>query len=100
MRNSVINAAEIASYDQFKQIATQNLGMKDGILTHCSCAFSAGFVATIVGSPVDVLKTRLMNMSAGESGVAMVTGMVKNEFTYFLLFDLNFSSLVAVNQRR
>ena len=73
--------------------------MKDGIITHCSCAFSAGFVATIVGSPVDVLKTRLMNMSAGESGVAMVTGMVKKEglASFYKGFSANFMRLGCWN---
>ena len=99
MRNSVINAAEIASYDQFKQIALQNIGMKDGIITHCSCAFAAGFVATIVGSPVDVLKTRLMNMSGGESGLAMVSGMIKKEGmgSFYKGFTANFMRLGCWN---
>ena len=99
MRNSVINAAEIASYDQFKQIALQNIGMKDGIITHCTCAFSAGFVATVVGSPVDVLKTRLMNMSGGESGLAMVSGMIKKEGmgSFYKGFTANFMRLGCWN---
>lgn len=99
MRNSVINAAEIASYDQFKQIATQNFGMSDGIHTHCTCAFSAGFVATVVGSPVDVLKTRLMNMSAGESAASMVQGMVQKEGlgSFYKGFTANFMRLGSWN---
>ena len=60
MRNSIINAAELAAYDQFKQTAMA-IGMPDGLITHISCAFGAGFVAVCVGSPVDVLKTRIMN---------------------------------------
>ena len=66
MRNSIVNAAELASYDQFKQIATQKLGM-DGAatFTHLTCAFLSGFVATCFGSPVDVIKTRLMNATPG-----------------------------------
>ena len=46
---------------------------------HCTCAFSAGFVATVVGSPVDVLKTRIMNLNAGESAVAIVGDMLRHE---------------------
>jgi solute carrier family 25 uncoupling protein 8/9 len=67
MRNSIINAAEIASYDQYKQMALQNLGLSDGLHTHVLCAFGAGFNAVIVGSPVDVIKTRIMNKTPGQS---------------------------------
>ena len=62
MRNSIINAAEIASYDQYKEFTTQTLGFNPtAFYTHFFCAFGAGFNAVIVGSPVDVLKTRMMN---------------------------------------
>ena len=64
MRNSIINAAELAAYDQFKQIAL-GTGLPDGLFTHILCAFGAGFVACVVGSPVDVLKTRIMNRQSG-----------------------------------
>jgi solute carrier family 25 uncoupling protein 8/9 len=67
MRNSIINAAEIASYDQYKQMSTQNLGLPDCLAVHIACAFGAGFNAVVVGSPVDVLKTRLMNKLPGET---------------------------------
>lgn len=67
VRNSIINAAELASYDQFKQYAVAN-GMQDGIPMHLMCALGAGFVATVVGSPVDVIKTRVMNSKPGPDG--------------------------------
>ena len=60
LRNSVINAAEIASYDQYKQMFLQYTGMKDGISLHILCAAMAGFTALIFGSPFDVTKTRMM----------------------------------------
>ena len=64
MRNATINAAELAAYDQFKQLATQ-MGAPNNLLTHITCAFGAGFCAVMVGSPVDVLKTRIMNLKPG-----------------------------------
>jgi len=66
MRNSIINASELATYDQFKQIAVQKIGMAPAALTtHAFCAFGAGFCAVLCGSPVDVLKTRMMNAGQG-----------------------------------
>ena len=64
MRNSIVNAAEIASYDQYKQILGSYL--PDGVGLHITCAFLAGFNACVVGSPVDVMKTRLMNKQPGQ----------------------------------
>jgi len=39
--------------------------LKDGIPCHLLCASGAGFTACIVGSPLDVLKTRIMNAKPG-----------------------------------
>lgn len=33
------------------------------VSTHLVCSSIAGFVAAVIGSPVDVLKTRIMNSS-------------------------------------
>jgi len=63
-RNATINAAELAAYDQFKQLAV-SWGMREGLPMHISCAFGAGFVAVMVGSPVDVIKSRIMNREPG-----------------------------------
>lgn len=65
MRNSIINAAELASYDQFKQTYL-SLGAKDDVFTHIASAIGAGFVATCVGSPVDVVKSRVMGDTTGK----------------------------------
>lgn len=99
LRNSVINAAELAAYDQFKQMALVNMGMRDGLPVHIGCAFGAGFVACVVGSPVDVLKTRIMNMKAGSSVPGMVTSMVQKEgmLAFYKGFTANFMRLGSWN---
>jgi solute carrier family 25 uncoupling protein 8/9 len=43
--------------------------MKDNMLTHCISGFSAGFIATIIASPFDVVKTRIMASPTSYSGV-------------------------------
>ena len=61
VRNSIINAAELASYDQYKQTIIQWGWLKDGIPCHLLCASLAGLTACVIGSPVDVLTTIVMN---------------------------------------
>lgn len=65
IRNSIINAAEIATFDQAKDMILRNKLMEDGIPCHLVSSAIAGITACIVGSPVDVLKTRLMNAKVG-----------------------------------
>ena len=68
--------------------------------THMSCAFMSGFVATCFGSPVDVIKTRVMNAKAGEpTGFAMVSGMIKNEGlgSFYKGFQANFMRIGCWN---
>lgn len=67
-RNAVINAAELATYDQIKQMLIDLTPMKDNIATHWSAALGAGFIAVIIGSPIDVVKTRIMNAKPEADG--------------------------------
>jgi len=69
IRNSIINAAELATYDQAKQTILNSGLLQDGLACHFSSALTAGFMATLVGSPADVLKTRIMNQKIGPDGV-------------------------------
>lgn len=75
VRNSVINAAELASYDQLKQLVLQQ-GFEEGTPVHLSCGLGAGFIATVVGSPFDVVKTRLMSSQLGADGKPVYRGLI------------------------
>jgi solute carrier family 25 uncoupling protein 8/9 len=98
LRNSVINAAEIASYDQYKQMMLQYTGLKDGIGLHILCATMAGFTACIFGSPFDVTKTRMM---AGKySGVLDCVGTTFRQDgfgAFYKGFTANFMRLASWN---
>ncbi|KIZ02275.1 uncoupling protein 3 [Monoraphidium neglectum] len=59
-RNAIINAAELASYDQIKQSMLASGIFSDNIVTHLVAGLGAGFFAVCVGSPVDVVKSRVM----------------------------------------
>jgi hypothetical protein len=59
-----MNAAELASYDQIKFSIIKKFPSvsPDSTLLHFICGLSAGFIAVVCASPVDVIKTRVMNV--------------------------------------
>lgn len=59
----------MASYDQFKQLFLTYTKIPDAMPLHFICGSLAGFVATIIGSPADVVKTRLMSNPDSYTGV-------------------------------
>ncbi|KAL6554902.1 Mitochondrial uncoupling protein 5 [Orobanche gracilis] len=68
-RAMLVTASQLASYDQFKEMILGKGVMQDGLGTHVTASFAAGFVASVASNPVDVIKTRVMSMKV-ESGVA------------------------------
>ncbi len=67
-RALLMTSSQLASYDTFKQTMTQRFGMPDNIGTHFISSLAAGFVATTICSPVDVVKTRIMS-AGGKIGI-------------------------------
>lgn len=59
-RNAIVNAAELASYDHIKETILKIPGFTDNVLTHLLAGLGAGFFAVCIGSPVDVVKSRMM----------------------------------------
>jgi len=101
MRNSIINAAELATFDQAMQFAINNCGLQNSLPLHTFCAFLAGFAAVCCGSPVDVLKTRLMNRLPGDPSnpFTMIAHMFKNEgpLAFYKGFTSNFLRIGSWN---
>ncbi|XP_054818801.1 mitochondrial uncoupling protein 2-like [Prosopis cineraria] len=62
-RNAIINAAELASYDQVKRTILTIPGFTDNVFTHLLAGLGAGLFAVFIGSPVDVVKSRMMGDS-------------------------------------
>jgi len=65
LRNSVINAVELASYDEIKYQFISRGILNDGAPCHLASSACAGLLAVIFGSPFDVVKTRMMNSQKG-----------------------------------
>ncbi|KAI9804768.1 MAG: hypothetical protein M1825_001136 [Sarcosagium campestre] len=67
MRAVLMTASQLASYDGFKRaIVARRLPFlpPDSTATHFAASLAAGFVATTVCSPVDVVKTRVMSATS------------------------------------
>ena len=67
---------------------------------HFICAFMAGFSATCVGSPFDVVKTRMMNKAVPYTGIAdCFIKTFKNEgpLAFYNGFTANFMRIGSWN---
>nr|BAI49702.1 uncoupling protein a [Symplocarpus renifolius] len=98
-RNAIINAAELASYDQVKQTILKLPGFSDNIFTHILAGLGAGFFAVCIGSPVDVMKSRMMGDSAYKSTFDCFIKTLKNDglLAFYKGFIPNFGRLGSWN---
>ncbi|XP_074574448.1 mitochondrial uncoupling protein 1-like [Curcuma longa] len=98
-RNAIINAAELASYDQVKQTILKIPGFTDNVFTHLLSGLGAGFFAVCIGSPVDVVKSRMMGDSAYRSTIDCFVKTMKNEgpLAFYKGFLPNFGRLGSWN---
>jgi len=62
-RAMVLNAAQLSTYSQAKQIILTTGYLKDGIGCHFVASMISGLAATIASMPIDIAKTRLQNMN-------------------------------------
>lgn len=79
MRAVLMTVSQLASYDTFKQSLIQYTPLGDGLTTHFTASFAAGFVATTVCSPVDVIKTRVMSSQENKSLGKLLADVYKLE---------------------
>ncbi|CAI9098378.1 OLC1v1035012C3 [Oldenlandia corymbosa var. corymbosa] len=98
-RNAIINAAELASYDQVKQTILKIPGFTDNVLTHLLAGLGAGFFAVCIGSPVDVVKSRMMGDSTYKSTLDCFVKTLKNDgpLAFYKGFIPNFGRLGSWN---
>uniref|UniRef100_UPI00358E4F73 putative mitochondrial transporter UCP3 n=1 Tax=Myxine glutinosa TaxID=7769 RepID=UPI00358E4F73 len=80
-RNAIVNCGELVTYDIIKESILKYNLMTDNTPCHFVSAFGAGFCATVVASPVDVVKTRYMNSEPGyyRGALDCATRMYKKE---------------------
>ncbi|KAH7301675.1 hypothetical protein KP509_23G037800 [Ceratopteris richardii] len=74
VRAMLVTASQLATYDQVKEVILHNHWLKDGLVLHVVASSAAGVTAAISSNPVDVVKTRLMNMHVGADGTRPYSG--------------------------
>ncbi|KAI9739381.1 MAG: Mitochondrial dicarboxylate transporter [Claussenomyces sp. TS43310] len=77
LRAVLMTASQLASYDGFKQLLIHTTPLEDNLTTHFTSSFLAGFVATTICSPVDVIKTRVMSASESKGLAKLLTDVYK-----------------------
>jgi len=78
-RAVLMTVSQLASYDGFKRALMKHTPLEDGLTTHFTASFLAGFVATTVCSPVDVIKTRVMSSSDPKGITHLLTEIYRHE---------------------
>ena len=66
-RAAIITASQIPSYDHTKHTLLNHQYMHEGFRLHFVASMVAGLVCATVTSPVDVIKTRMMNQRVSGS---------------------------------
>ena len=79
LRAMLMTASQLASYDVIKQAILANTPLKDNLVTHFTASIAAGFIATTVCSPVDVIKTRVMSAMEKESMMSLLSRIFRTE---------------------
>ncbi|KAG0563166.1 hypothetical protein M758_8G008600 [Ceratodon purpureus] len=67
-RAAILNAAQIPSYDHTKYMLLKSGAMHEGIACHLVSSMTAGLVTAIVMSPIDLIKTRIMQQAVHVGG--------------------------------
>jgi len=100
-RNCIINIGETVVYDAVKDGLISSGYMSDGVRCHLVSALVAGVTATLVASPVDVVKTRYMNAEKGRYRGALhcakVTAKTEGIRAFYKGFSASCLRLVSWN---
>ena len=74
LRAMILNACQLGTYDHVKHTILRLQLLKDGAACHFASSICAGLVMAVATSPVDVIKTRLMNQPTGNDAPRQYSG--------------------------
>jgi dicarboxylate transporter 10 len=84
-RALLMTSSQLASYDAFKRVCLDSLHLDDNLVTHFTSSLAAGFVATTICSPVDVVKTRVMSAGGKVPIIQLLKDATRNEGYLWML---------------
>ncbi|XP_037073677.1 mitochondrial uncoupling protein 4-like [Pollicipes pollicipes] len=67
-RSALVNLGDLTTYDSVKGRLVQNTTLGDNHLTHFLASACSGLVSATLGTPADVVKTRVMNQPTDKHG--------------------------------
>lgn len=67
-RAALVNLGDLTTYDSVKRFIMHRTGLPDCHTVHVIASICAGLVAATMGTPADVVKTRIMNQPTDDSG--------------------------------
>ncbi|XP_063060608.1 mitochondrial uncoupling protein 4 isoform X1 [Engraulis encrasicolus] len=67
-RAALVNLGDLTTYDTVKHFLLRNTPIEDNSLCHALASICSGLVAATMGTPADVVKTRIMNQPRDAHG--------------------------------
>lgn len=71
-RAALVNLGDLTTYDTAKQFILTHTTLQDSHTTHILSSGCAGLVAATMGTPADVVKTRIMNQPTDSNGNGLI----------------------------
>jgi len=79
-RAALVNLGDLTTYDTAKHFLLRHTSLEDNYVVHAFGSVCSGLVAATIGTPADVMKTRIMNNPDLYRGmIHCLTSAVKNE---------------------
>ncbi|XP_041363236.1 mitochondrial uncoupling protein 4-like [Gigantopelta aegis] len=75
-RAALVNMGDLATYDTVKHKILAHTNLKDNYVTHMLSSACSGVVAASLGTPADVIKTRIMNQPTANGKGLLYKGSI------------------------
>lgn len=75
-RAALVNLGDLTTYDFAKRYIMQKTKLPDCHTVHIMASICAGLVAATMGTPADVVKTRIMNQPTDPAGRYITTHLI------------------------
>ncbi|KAH3680109.1 hypothetical protein WICMUC_000510 [Wickerhamomyces mucosus] len=85
IRGVLMTSSQVVSYDLIKSFLIKNIGFNEKSNNlFFTASILSGLMATTICSPIDVLKTRIMNNTKHEPIISILQNSIKNEGPLFI----------------